>query len=229
MNDFSSTNLPKGFYVYMYLREDGSPYYVGKGHKERAWSKRSRSTYPPRDLTRIKIFKADMQEVCALSLERILITKYGRKDIGTGILRNRTSGGDGVAGYIFTAEHKRKLSESGKGRKFTKVHCERISKARKGMKFSAETCRRISEGKKGVESTFKGKKHTQQAKEKMSQSASVRVVIDGVFYKSLLEASKILNVKYPTLYTRLNSTSESFKDCQYAEKDIKHTKIAPEI
>ena len=91
------------FYVYHWLREDGTPYYVGKGQTNRAFDKR-RLYIPPKD--RIKIIKEGLTDEQAIELERSEIKKYGRKDIGTGILRNKTEGGDGC---IPTAETLEKM------------------------------------------------------------------------------------------------------------------------
>jgi hypothetical protein len=90
-------NLTK-YYVYLYLRTDGSPYYVGKGSGNRAWSSNKRVNLPT-DLNNIVIVGKNLFETEAFLLEKKLINQFGRKDLNTGILRNLTDGGDGIIGW----------------------------------------------------------------------------------------------------------------------------------
>jgi len=166
------------FYTYMWLREDGTPYYVGKGHGHRAF--RKGCPFKERIIVQEWPSEAD-----AFKGEQLLIALYGRKDLGTGILRNRTDGGEGPAGLVFTKEYRQKLRaaklgkklppwseesclrrsqtllghevtlvtrqklrESHEGRKLSTAHCDSMSRVRLGKKLSSETCRRMSESQK---------------------------------------------------------------------------------
>ena len=97
----------KRFYTYAYLRINGTPYYVGKGEKSRAYNKNHNNVYvPPKE--RIIFLKKNILEEEAFKHEIYMISVFGRKDLGTGILHNRTNGGDGSSGRIVTERQKKK-------------------------------------------------------------------------------------------------------------------------
>ena len=105
------------YYTYAYLREDKTPYYIGKGKDKRAYRKHDYFNPPPKE--RIIILKKNLTEDEAYKHEIYMIAVLGRKDLGLGILRNRTNGGD--APPIFkkhTEQSKQKIRNSCKGRVF---------------------------------------------------------------------------------------------------------------
>lgn len=52
---FTKKLPPVGYYVYAYLRIDGTPYYIGKGYYRRAWSFHTHIISVPADNNRIVI------------------------------------------------------------------------------------------------------------------------------------------------------------------------------
>src|SRR5271166_1977590 len=81
------------FYTYLWLREDGTPYYVGKGKGRRAFVSQGHTVKRPKQRERIVVYPAE-SEADAFETEIALIWYYGRKDLGMGCLRNLTDGGD---------------------------------------------------------------------------------------------------------------------------------------
>ena len=76
----------------MWLREDGTPYYIGKGHGRRAYNKHTRIGHAPSE---DRVLVQEFPDECsAFEAEKFLIALYGRKDNGTGILVNLTDGGE---------------------------------------------------------------------------------------------------------------------------------------
>lgn len=104
------------FYTYAYLRKtDLTPYYIGKGRKRRAWSKNHGKIAVPKDKSQILILTSNLSEEEAWRHEIYMIAVFGRKDLGTGILHNRTNGGEGAGGAVRSEENKKKVGDRSRG------------------------------------------------------------------------------------------------------------------
>lgn len=166
------------FYVYSYLREDGTPYYIGKGKNRRAWSK-DHEVNLPADQNNIVIIKEHMTATDSLCLEKELIALYGRKDLGTGILRNKSDGGEGVVNP--SPEWRRQKSESMMGDKNPSRQegaSERIRAAQNRPEVVAAKRAKMSGalapyyGKFGKEHPRFGAKDSDETKKLKSESAT---------------------------------------------------------
>ena len=105
------------FYTYLYLREDGTPYYVGKGSGDRA-HKWHRVGCPPVERILSQEFPSESD---AFEAEKFLIGFYGREDLRMGRLLNLTDGGENPpdatgnkhnCGRVRSVEARKKCSES---------------------------------------------------------------------------------------------------------------------
>jgi hypothetical protein len=177
------------YYTYAYLREDRTPYYIGKGKGNRAYKRTRKELKSPKDKSRILILKQNLTEEEAFKHEIYMIAVFGRKDLGTGILYNRTNGGEGSSGALRSEELRKKISSSMKGRTFTKEHLDKISKKLKGRKVSEDHKKKNSE-------KLKGRKLSEETKKKMSESRIGRIVTEKTKQKIREKAlGKAKNVK----------------------------------
>jgi hypothetical protein len=172
------------YYTYAYLREDKTPYYIGKGTGDRIYSTHKRIK-PPKDKSRIIYLKQNLTEAEAFKHEIYMIDVLGRKDLGTGILRNRTNGGEGPSGWVPSEETRRKMSESSKnpseetrrkiseaqkGHTVSEESKKKMSEAQKGKTTSEETRKRMSEAKKGENNHNYGKTASEETRRKISEA-----------------------------------------------------------
>ena len=174
-----TNNRAEMYYTYAYLREDGTPYYIGKGSGKRVYSKIRSVSIPSTD--RILILKKDLTEDKAFQHEKYMIVVFGRKDLGTGILHNKTDGGEGVSGHIYTEQQKQKITQSKLGKNFGMVgenhHMygkTHTPEARKKMSEKVSGENHPMYGKKGKEHHSYGYRHTEEARKQMSEISRIR-------------------------------------------------------
>ena len=106
------------YYVYVHTRNDtGKVFYVGKGQGKRAWSSDSRNPHWKSIVKKAGghtvniVFRSDVEQE-AFDEEMRLILKHGRIDLGTGILCNKTDGGEGTSGAVCSPETRERMTGS---------------------------------------------------------------------------------------------------------------------
>lgn len=176
------------YYVYALIDpRNEKPFYIGKGQivdKQGRKYRRikdhlsldGRNKFKDRVIAKIlkefgkvphEIIKEGISEEESLDLEIELIQKYGRRNLGEGILTNLTDGGEGHSGHIRSEESKQKMSES------QKEWLRNNPNPFLGKKHTEESRLKMSEGQKRYlkthENSFKGMKHSEETKRKMSE------------------------------------------------------------
>jgi hypothetical protein len=164
------------FYVYQLRVDDEAlPFYIGKGFGRRAYhhllpgnlkvddthkANKIRKAQRNEKLVRVEFLRENIKENQAHRLEKYWIAKVGRSDLGLGPLTNKTNGGEGVSGLIISEETRLRLSISHKGKKHTEEQKAKISKS-------------IS----GENHPMYGKKHGDETRSRMQESAKNRLPI----------------------------------------------------
>jgi hypothetical protein len=159
--------------VYTHIRKDkNKPFYHGifedpyrpfeKSRRNSIWDKIvSKTEYE------VIILAENLTWEEACQMERELIRRDGRIDMGNGCLANMTDGGDGAVGLIRTEEHSRKISESQKGRTASEDTRKKLSEAKKGQLGNPKSI-------EAMRQATLGKKRSQETKDKMSLAAKNR-------------------------------------------------------
>lgn len=160
------------YYVYAYLRSKDSergpkysPYYIGKGCGQRAFSAK-RAIAAPADKSFIVFLEEGLTETEAFAVEKYAVGLYGRIDKGMGILWNMTDGGEGCSGVMMSEETRAKIARALTGQKRPPEVIEKMAKGRTGILHTEETKRKMSESRRGKK---KGP-HSDAAKQKISES-----------------------------------------------------------
>lgn len=190
------------YYVYAHYRlTTDEIFYIGKGQRDRAQSKMYRNSYwhniVNRDGYRTEIMYRDLPESHAYDIERELIKRYGRADLGCGPLVNMADGGEGRRNYIPTSETREKQRRSMLG-KNTKKHSpeivEKQSISHQGQIAWNKGRAMEKEWIENLRISHIGLKQTEECKEKRSRffKNSIWIVNDDLKIRSRITKTEII-------------------------------------
>jgi hypothetical protein len=200
------------YYTYAYLREDKTPYYIGKGRGKRIYSSKRRVKLP-KDKSRIIFLKQNLTEEESFKHEIYMIAVFGRKDLGTGILHNRSNGGEGASGAVRSLEFKENLRILNKNKILSEEHKKKISNAQKGNKNHNYGKSASKETKLKMSEAQRGEKHHSSNWWKLTYENGNIIIICG-----LSTWSKINEYNVGNIYSVYKGNRKKHKDIIKVEK-----------
>jgi hypothetical protein len=200
------------YYTYAYLREDKTPYYIGKGRGKRIYSTKRRVKLP-KDKSRIIFLKQNLTEEESFKHEIYMIAVFGRKDLGTGILHNSTDGGEGASGAVRSLEFKENLRILNKNKILSEEHKKKISNAQKGNKNHNYGKSASKETKLKMSEAQRGEKHHSSNWWKLTYENGNIIIICG-----LSTWSKINEYNVGNIYSVYKGNRKKHKDIVKVEK-----------
>jgi hypothetical protein len=191
------------YLTYAHYKPDGSMFYIGKGTPRRAHSSVGRNVVWKRTVEKHGGFKVEIlgrwnTEQEAFDHEIFLIDTI--KDMGVPLV-NIARGGLGSTGFRHTLEHKSTLATRMKA-----SNPMSNPEAREKQKIAVKEAMNRPEVRAHQRAAKLGKKFSDSHIESLKNCHPMRpCVINGVEYKSLMEASRAINVRHGTLYRWLNN------------------------
>jgi hypothetical protein len=191
--------------LYQHTRKsDGRIFYIGIGDLKRPYSKKSRNRYWRHIVNKynydVKIIVDNISWERACELEKLMISFYGRLDLGLGTLVNLTDGGEGTISRIYSNETKNKIGSKTK---------ERLNN--------------------GWLNPMTGRNHTEKVKEDHSKrmkgrylgsnNPKAKIIMDlntGIFYENAKELTNILNKNYNRFIQNLKKTKPTKENTRYS-------------
>jgi hypothetical protein len=164
----------KGAYVYCYLRENGSPYYVGIASNARRPFERHSCKAPTKQRQLARVLRAGLTWEEACNWEQFYIARYGRKDLGTGILLNQKDGGDqGFKGGKHSEKFKSFIKQFHTGRKVSAASIKKMQAAAVARESSKSDQARKEAARKAV-ATRRANGHVVSAETRRKMSESMK-------------------------------------------------------
>lgn len=175
-------DMRNDFYVYAYLRNktsasgvSGTPYYIGKGRRNRVL-RQDRLTSVPKDQKFIQFLATGLNEPDAFQIEMLQIFLHGRKDLNTGILHNRTDGGEGCTGRCMTEKERQRVGLMARSRVFNPEDREKCGRGNRGRRQPPEEIHRRAASLRGAKrseefkSKLKGHQVSKETRDKIRAS-----------------------------------------------------------
>jgi hypothetical protein len=212
---------PHRFYTYAYLRNDKTPYYVGKGSGKRAYTKSKKRIKPPKDKSRIIFLKQNLTEEEAFKHEKYMISVFGRKDLGTGILHNRTNGGEGASGAIRSIEFKEHLRKINENKILSEEHKEKLKKSNTGQNNPNYGKSASKETREKMSKSHTGEKHSHSNWWRLTFLDKNTLILCGLNTWARNNGYSVGNI-----YAVYKGSRKSHKDIIKVEKIIKSDYVA---